>query len=153
MRDATSAWAALLRVHATLVPVIDRELQRTCALPLTWYDVLLELEGTPEGRLTMGELGALAVVSRSRVSRVVDELVRAGLVTKDANAADRRSAFAVITDEGRRRRRAAAPVYLDGIARHFGSAMSDQESAAVAEALRKVLAAVETHEIGSARAD
>ena len=63
--DNTAAWAGLLRVHAALVPVLDQELQAAHGLPLTWYDVLLELNSAPERRLTMGELGAKAVVSRS----------------------------------------------------------------------------------------
>src|SRR5262245_14784197 len=96
-----AAWAALLRVHAALVPALDQELQATHGLPITWYDVLLELNAAPQRRLTMGELGAVAVVSRSRVSRVVDELVRAGLVAREPNPDDRRSAFATITPAGR----------------------------------------------------
>ena len=137
----TAAWAALLRVHATLVPVLDRELQATCGLPLTWYDVLLELNAAPGRRLSMGELGQVAVVSRSRVSRVVDQLAAEGLVAREANPDDRRSAYATLTDAGRERLRAAAPVYLAGIERHFTARMTAAESRAVATALEKVLAA------------
>lgn len=138
----TAAWAALLRVHAGLVPLLDRELQAACGLPLTWYDVLLELNSAPGRRLSMGELGVVAVVSRTRVSRVVDALVAAGLVTREANPDDRRSAFAAITDAGRARLRAAAPVYLAGIRRHFTERMGAAESRTVATALEKVLAAL-----------
>src|SRR4051812_899833 len=136
-----AAWAALLRVHAALVPLIDRELQAACGLPLTWYDVLLELNSAPGRRLSMGELGAVAVVSRSRVSRVVDQLVAAGLVTRETNPDDRRSAYAAITEAGRARLRAAAPVYLAGIERHFTAQLSAAEARGVATALEKVIAA------------
>jgi DNA-binding MarR family transcriptional regulator len=136
----TAAWAALLRVHAALVPALDRDLQAATGLPLTWYDVLLELNAAAERRLSMGELGQRAVVSRTRVSRVVDQLVAAGLVTREANPDDRRSAYAAITPAGRDRLRAAAPVYLDGIARHFTSRMTPAEARTVAAALEKVLA-------------
>jgi DNA-binding MarR family transcriptional regulator len=136
----TAAWAALLRVHAALVPALDRDLQAATGLPLTWYDVLLELNAAAERRLSMGELGQRAVVSRTRVSRVVDQMVAAGLVTREANPDDRRSAYAAITPAGRDRLRAAAPVYLDGIARHFTSRMTPAEARTVAAALEKVLA-------------
>ncbi len=135
------AWAALLRVHAALVPVLDRELQAACGLPLTWYDVLLELNAAPGRRLSMGQLGAVAVVSRSRVSRVVDQLAAEGLVAREGNPDDRRSAYAAITEAGRARLRAAAPVYLAGIERHFTSRMTAAEAGTVARALEKVLAA------------
>jgi DNA-binding MarR family transcriptional regulator len=137
-----AAWAALLRVHAALVPLLDRELQAACGLPLTWYDVLLELNAAPGRRLSMSELGAVAVVSRTRASRVVDQLAAAGLVSRESNPDDRRSAFATITAAGRDRLRAAAPIYLGGIRRHFTERMSDVESRAVAAALTKVLAAL-----------
>jgi DNA-binding MarR family transcriptional regulator len=137
----TAAWGALLRVHATVVPVLDRELQAACGLPLTWYDVLLELNAAPGRRLSMGELGRVAVVSRSRVSRVVDQLAAEGLVVREVNRDDRRSAYAAITDAGRRRLRAAAPVYLAGIERHFTARMGQAEARTVAAALEKVLAA------------
>ncbi|HET6533277.1 MAG TPA: hypothetical protein VFH03_22040 [Actinoplanes sp.] len=52
---------------------------------------------------------------------------------------DRRSAYAAVT--GRRRLRAAAPVYLAGIERHFTSRMTAAEARTVAAALAKVLAA------------
>jgi DNA-binding MarR family transcriptional regulator len=136
---STAAWSALLRVHAALVPVLDAELQAAHNLPLTWYDVLLELNAVPEKQLTMSQLGTVAVVSRSRVSRVVDELVRAGLVERVANPADRRSAFARITTAGRARLRAAAPTYLAGIELHFTRHLTDREAATVASALEKVL--------------
>jgi DNA-binding MarR family transcriptional regulator len=138
-----AAWAALLRVHAALVPALHQELQATHGLPLTWYDVLLELNAAPGRRLTIGELGRVAVVSRSRVSRVVDELARAGLVTRESHPADRRSAYAVITDAGRRRLRAAAPTYLRGIERHFTSKLTAREAQTIATALGKVLANLE----------
>jgi DNA-binding MarR family transcriptional regulator len=135
------AWAALLRVHAAVTPVLDQELQATHGLPLTWYDVLLELNAAEGRRLTMSQLGEVAVVSRSRVSRVVDELVRAGLVERVPNPADRRSAFARITPAGRSRLRAAAPTYLAGIERHFTGHLTAAEAHTVATALERVLKA------------
>ena len=138
---STAAWSALLRVHASLVPALDHELQAAHQTPLTWYDVLLELNAAPDRQLTMSALGAVAVVSRTRVSRVVDELVAAGLVERIPNPADRRSAFARITSAGRSRLRAAAPTYLAGIERHFTSHLTEREAATVAAALQKVLQA------------
>jgi len=139
--SSTAAWSALLRVHAAVVRVLDAELQAAHNLPLTWYDVLLELNAAPEKQLTMSQLGKVAVVSRSRVSRVVDELVQAGLVERVPNPADRRSAFARITPAGRARLRAAAPTYLAGIERHFTRHLTEREAATIATALEKVLKA------------
>jgi DNA-binding MarR family transcriptional regulator len=136
--DKIGAWAALLRTQAAVLPRLERALLRT-GLPITWYDVLLVLNAAPKRRLRMTDLGQQAVVSRERVSRVVGELEREGLVERQANPDDRRSAFAAITPEGRRRLRAAAPVYLDAVEQHFLSYLSDHEARVIATALWRVL--------------
>jgi DNA-binding MarR family transcriptional regulator len=137
--ELADTWGALLKVHAALVPRLDRELRDTHGLPLTWYDVLLELNAAPERRLTMGELGSVVAVSRTRVSRVVDELVRAGLVVRQLNPDDGRSAFAALAPAGRAVLRAAAPTYVAAVRREFADHLTARESKAVASALRKVL--------------
>src|SRR3954467_14107192 len=139
--DPAATWGALLKVHAALVPRLDRELQEAHGLPLTWYDVLLELNAAPERRLTMGQLGAVVAVSRTRVSRVVDELVRAGLVARQANPDDGRSAFAALTPAGRATLRKAAPTYVAAVHREFADHLTSREAEVLAGALRKVLAA------------
>ena len=139
--DHADTWGALLKVHAALVPRLDRELQETHGLPLTWYDVLLELNAAPERRLTMGQLGSVAAVSRTRVSRVVEELLRAGLVAREPNPDDGRSAFAALTSEGRAVLRRAAPTYLAAVQRDFAAHLTAREGEIMARALRRVLTA------------
>src|SRR4051794_1718336 len=135
---ATSAWAALLRTHAALVPQLDRTVQRKVGLPLSWYDVLLELAAAPERRLRMTELGERVVLSRTRVSRIVDELVDAGLVCREENPADKRSAYATLTTTGLARYREAAPHYLAAIEEQFASALTDAQLRCVSSALSRV---------------
>ena len=123
---AADAWGSLLRAHARLLPVLDAGVRRT-GISLAYYDVLLELSAERDGRLRMSDLGERVVLSRTRVSRLVDEMVRAGLVAREANAEDRRSAFAVITEAGRESFRASAPRYLDLIEEHVASGLTGAE--------------------------
>jgi DNA-binding MarR family transcriptional regulator len=140
--DPVSAWAGLLRTHAAVLPKVERALAPT-GLPLTWYDVLLVVNAAPGRRLRMTELGQQAVVSRERVSRVVTELERAGLVVREANPDDKRSSFTVITPEGRKRLRASAPVYIKAIEQHFLSRLTDEETLMISQALSRVVSAEE----------
>lgn len=133
--EMVGAWSNLLRLHARLVPAIDAELQRATGLSLGWYDVLLELNAAPERRLRMLDLGEAVVLSRTRVSRVVDELERAGHVARIPNPDDGRSAFASLTPSGRALLRKAAPVYLEAIRRQLGSRISVRD----ARELRRIL--------------
>lgn len=139
--DAERAWEALLRLHAAVLPRLDRVVTGEGGLPLNWYDVLLELRDGG-GRLTMGQLAERVVLSRTRVSRLVDELVAAGLVAREPNPEDGRSAYAVLTADGRRRFLAGAKAYLPAIDREFAPIGAD-ETKVLAEALEAALRAIE----------
>lgn len=134
-------WGALLRTHAALVPLLDRELQAAVGMPLAWYDVLLELANAPGRQLSMSELGERVTLSRTRVSRLVDEMQRAGYVEKAAHPSDRRSIHATLTAAGRKQLRAAAPVYLRGIHEHFVAHLRPSEISAIATGLQRVVRA------------
>jgi len=138
--EGVAAWAALLRCHAALVARLELELETERGLSLAAYDVLLVLNAAPDRRLRMSELGERVVVSRSRVSRIVDEMVAAGLVCREPDPSDRRAWFATLTREGRAVLRRAAPVYLRGISAYFSSRLSAQETRVIRDALERVLA-------------
>jgi DNA-binding MarR family transcriptional regulator len=95
------AWRGLLVAHSRLVPAVEADLRAAGQVPLSWYDVLLELNAAPDRRLRMNELGQRAVLSRTRVSRVVDELAAAGLAERRPDEADGRASFAVLTAHGK----------------------------------------------------
>ena len=132
------AWRALLLAHSTAVRAIERDVRRFGRIPLTWYDVLLELKAAGSGGLRMQEVAERVVLSRTRVSRLVDEMAASGLVSKRQDDADKRVTWAAITDEGRAALRETAPVYMRGIEQHFATYLSDEEAAVIAEALLRV---------------
>ena len=139
--DAERAWESLLRLHAAVLPRLERAVASDGGLSLSWYDVLLELNDAG-GRLTMGQLAERVVLSRTRVSRLVDELARAGLVAREVNPDDGRSAFAVLTAAGRRRFLAGAKAYLPAIDHEFAP-VGTEGLRRLAEALETALAAVD----------
>jgi len=141
---AVDAWATLLRLQANLVPRMDARMRTESGMSLAWYDVLLELATEPSGRLRMIDLSERVVLSRTRISRLVDELVDAGLVMREPNGDDRRSWYAAITDNGRSRQKAAAPLYVRHIASLIGSALNSDELQTLAALLHRLLTAAES---------
>ena len=114
-----AAWRGFLRVHAALVRELDAELQAEHGVSLTAYEVLIMLEGAPEGRLRMFELSDAVLLSLSGVTRLVDRMVRDGLVTRQRCPSDRRGAFTVLSDAGRAKLAEARPTHLAGVRRRF----------------------------------
>src|SRR5215813_4990601 len=109
-----AAWRAFLKAHARLVDLIDHDLVAAKRLPLSSYDVLIELYEAPERRLRMHELAERVVLSRSGLTRLVDRLEAEGYLTRDPCKTDRRGAYAVLTEQGREALRHAWPVYAQG---------------------------------------
>jgi DNA-binding MarR family transcriptional regulator len=138
--DRVAAWRALLLAHARVLRAIEDDLLRAGAIPLTWYDVLLELNAAPGRRLRMAELADTVVLSRTRVSRLVDELQAAGLVQREPCPDDRRVTWAALTEDGRAALRRAAPIYLDSIDRHFTALLGTTERRTITRALDRVVA-------------
>jgi DNA-binding MarR family transcriptional regulator len=136
-----AAWAALLRTHVTVLRTLAREVEGQTGLPLSWYDVLLELNAAEGRELRMQHLAERVVLSRTRVSRLVDEMVAAGLVVRRADIADARAVLAGITQAGRAALRHAAPVYLQGIQEHFARHLSVHQLTTIRQSLDTVLAA------------
>lgn len=133
------AWELLLRTHAALIPVFNEALQSKAKLPLSWYDVLLELARAPESRLRMSVLGERVVLSRSQVSRIVDEMVSAGLAEKTPDPDDARSTLAVLTPAGTRAFRKAAAIYVRVIDDHFSKHLNPAQQQSIAAGLRNIL--------------
>ena len=140
---AVDAWRGLLVAHSRLVPAVEADLRAAGQVPLSWYDVLLELNATPERRLRMSELGQRVVLSRTRVSRIVDELTAAGLAERQPDQADGRSSFAVLTAAGRDALRRAWPVYRQAIHRQPTARLSPQQCRELAALLGQVIAEVD----------
>src|ERR1700748_3231055 len=132
------AWRGLLVAHSRLVPAVEGDLRAAGQVALSWYDVLLELNAAPDRRLRMSELGQRTVLSRTRVSRVVDELAAAGLAERQPDQADGRSSFAVLTLAGREALRRAWPVYRQAIHRQLTARLTPRQCRELAAVLRLV---------------
>jgi len=139
--ETLAVWADFLRFHAIVVDRLGRDLVEQTGLPLTWYDVLLQLDAAPDGRLRMQDLASAIVLSKSGLTRLVDRLQRQGYVERTSCPSDRRGTFAEITAEGRATLRKANPVHLRGVAEHFAAHLSGKEVALLGRVMQTLIAA------------
>jgi DNA-binding MarR family transcriptional regulator len=123
------AWRSFLRAHARLIRVLETELVAEHPITLGAYDVLVQLAESPERRLRMAELADAVLLSRSGVTRLVDRLEVAGMVTRERFDGDGRGVVAVITTKGIDTLRDAARTHLAGVVRHFAEHLDGDELA------------------------
>jgi len=131
-------WRSFLRAHAAVNRELERELLAATGMPLTWYDVLLQLVEAPQRRLRMAELADRVLLSRSGLTRLIDRLQSEGLVRREPSPGDARGTYTVLTAEGYARLLAAAPVHLAGIQRHWLAHFDDAELRTLGALLARV---------------
>src|SRR5437764_4182987 len=107
-----AAWHAFIRSHARVVRLLEAELEAEHGLTLPAYEVLAHLSEAPQQRLRMSDLAAMSVLTPSGLTRVVDRLVREGLVERQRCVGDARVVYAAVTGAGMDRVRAAYPTHL-----------------------------------------
>jgi DNA-binding MarR family transcriptional regulator len=138
-RQELGAWRGLLRVHSALVKAFDAELLAEYDLPLTSYEVLINLQAAPGRRRRMAELADGVLLSRSGMTRLVDRLEREGLLERDACVSDGRGTFAVLTDKGEELLSRARRTHLDGVRDRFLQHFSEDELELLARFWNRVL--------------
>jgi DNA-binding MarR family transcriptional regulator len=133
------AWRGLLRVHSALVKALDAELLAEYDLPLSSYEVLINLQAAPDHRRRMAELAEGVLLSRSGMTRLVDRLEREGLLERDPCVSDGRGTFAVLTPKGEELLSRARRTHLDGVRERFLQHFGEDELEQLARYWNRVL--------------
>ena len=135
-----AAWRGLLEAHALLTRQLDAQMQAAHGLSLSAYEVLMFLDDAPEHRMRMSEIADQILLSRSGCTRLVDRLVAQGFVTRCAAANDGRGLYARLTDDGRKKIKAARATHHEGIRRYFLDRLTPADQAALGDIWAQVRA-------------
>jgi DNA-binding MarR family transcriptional regulator len=128
----------LLETNARLSKSLGLELESTCNLPLAWFEVLLQLRKSSDGRLKMNEVADAIVHSTGGTTRLIDRLEEAGLVERQDCTNDRRAIYVGITELGNRKLDEALSIHLDYLQDNMASRLSDDERHTLAALLTKL---------------
>ena len=139
--DALQAtFRRLAEAHRRLDGRLDAAMEARCRIPLAWFEVLSHLGGSDDGQLTMGELADRLRLTTGGVTRLVDRIESAGLVSRRPSSTDRRVAYAVISRVGRAKLRQASGVHAENLRAVFAD-FSDRELAVLDRLLGRLRAA------------
>lgn len=120
-----------IRIAAHLEPELEEALAEH-GLTRPSYLVLLALHSAPEGSLTQRELMGSVRRTSGTLSVRLARLERAGYVTREPDAEDRRGVVVTLTARGRERVEAARPAYEATAERLSSGLPEDQRAAFVA---------------------
>lgn len=134
-----ATWHAMLRSHTSVVRKLEAELQAEHGLSLPAYEVLAHVSEAPERRMRMSDLTDCAQLSASGLTRLVDKMVRDGLVKRVRCEADARVVYAVLTEQGLARLEAAYPTHLRGVREYVVDRLDSRELAMLPTAMGKLV--------------
>jgi DNA-binding MarR family transcriptional regulator len=124
---ANDAWEALLSAHAVLMKQFAAEAIWT-EVSMREYDVLYTLAKCPEP-VRISELHRHVLLSQPALSRMVDRLVRRGMITRQPDPADGRGVRLSLTAAGRAVQREVGRQHARSVARGMTAGLSRSELA------------------------
>lgn len=122
------AWGTFLRAGSASAAALEAALAGT-GISYSEYDVLFNVANGPHDGMRPTELAASVVITKSGLTRLVDRLVERGYLERRPCASDRRGQLIVLTAEGRRAFRRAAPNIVHAIGTFFGGQLADDVGA------------------------
>jgi DNA-binding MarR family transcriptional regulator len=127
-------WTHFLRAYKVVIERISQDLSGTKLPTLIEYSVLFGLNHADGHRSRLVDLSKGVLVSKSRVTRLVQHMVDRGWVRREESAADKRVTYAVLTDVGMKAFEDTTPAFAEAFDRYFA-----QQLAGHAGELTKVL--------------
>ena len=142
--DETAFWRPLMRIMTALPRALEDHFLPETGLAITDYGVLVALSEAPDHLLRISALAATTGLSLSRISRVVDDLTRRGMVEKRRCAEDGRASNAVLTAAGLARLEAAFPSHLARVRASVFDHLSTEDIRTAGPVLARLAAALDT---------
>jgi DNA-binding MarR family transcriptional regulator len=139
------AWGALTRTHTAIVGRLQEALSASDFPPLPWYEVLATVAEAPEQRMKMGELAESLVITRGGLTKLVDRLIKAGLMERTFCETDRRVSYATLMPAGRDLLDEMRPVVVAELKVAFAANLTDRQ----ADELRGMLEQVRSSACGA----
>jgi DNA-binding MarR family transcriptional regulator len=135
------AWIALVQTHAAVTARVQEALAAADYPPLPWFEVLSTIADAPEERMKMGDLAEALVITRGGLTKLVDRLVKAGLLERTFCETDRRVSYATLMPAGRELLEEMRPLVVSELRASFSTKLSVEEADAMRESLERVRAA------------
>lgn len=138
----SAAWGGFLRGHALITRQLDADLRTRGDLALSEFEILLHLAWAG-GERRMAQIADDVILTGGGVTRIVARLEKLGLIERRSCPADGRGVFAVLTERGWTKYRAAQKVHLDGVKRLFLAEATSAELKVAAGLFERVVVKVE----------
>ena len=145
--DQEEAWFALLSTHAALTHRVEEALMEKHGLSFSEFEILCRLKLSCIPLSVRALADRLVTISRTRASRVMQELINGGYLMRSADQADGRVSLISFTPEGHEFARVAARTFEEAVRRFFVEPLDEEDIAAILRIWKKLDPAQQTPDL------
>jgi DNA-binding MarR family transcriptional regulator len=132
------AWRALAQAHAAVSGRLEEALAAADLPPLPWFETLAAISAAEDERLKMGELAEALVITRGGLTKLVDRLVKAGLIERTFCETDRRVSYATLRPAGAELLAEMYPIVATELDSAFAANITPRQADQLRETLDRV---------------
>ena len=122
------AWRSLAQTHAAVSGRLQDALAQAELPPLAWFEMLAAIAASEAERMKMGELAEALVITRGGLTKLVDRLVKAGLIERTFCDTDRRVSYATLLPAGAELLEEMVPVVSGELDLAFAARLSERQA-------------------------
>ena len=119
-RQLVEQWRSIQSTYFHTAGAIDRALESRFNIGLTEFEILDLVADSVDSSCRMKQLGERTPMTQSAMSKVVDRLQKAGLLTRQSCVDDRRSLYLELTEAGRTLHASASAVHRSLLKENLG---------------------------------
>jgi len=122
------AWRSLAQTHAAVSGRLQDALAAAGLPPLAWFEMLAAIAAAEGQAMKMGELAEALVITRGGLTKLVDRLVKAGLVERTFCDTDRRVSYATLLPAGAELLEEMVPVVSAELDLAFAARLTERQA-------------------------
>jgi DNA-binding MarR family transcriptional regulator len=122
------AWRSLAQTHAAVSGRLQEALAAAELPPLAWFEMLAAIAAADGQRMRMGDLAEALVITRGGLTKLVDRLVKAGLIERTFCETDRRVSYATLLPAGAELLEEMVPIVSAELETTFAARLSERQA-------------------------
>lgn len=136
---AVEAWMRLMKAQHAALSQVEQAFKDGGFPPLSWYDVLWELERGNSGGMRPFELERALLVPQYGLSRLLERMAKAGYLERRPCEEDGRGQLILLSKTGRQLRKRMWQVYAPTLKRAVADRLTEKEAETLSRLLGKLL--------------
>jgi MarR family transcriptional regulator, 2-MHQ and catechol-resistance regulon repressor len=130
-----TTFGKMVEAQVRLERIFGARLEAECGISHSWFEILLRVGRSPDGKLKMSELANQVALTTGGITRVMDRMIEADLLEREADPKDRRVQYARLTGAGMEKLNQGLSVHVVDLQREIFDRLTQKQAEDFEQAL------------------